>query len=77
MADKKSIFYDQISEEDKKWIELFDLQPKEEVTFSRHFMINMNRIFRECGSCRKIPFPEVDTIFERFRSKWAVCIRKK
>lgn len=47
MADKKSNFYDQISEEDKRWIELFDLQPKEEVTCSRHFMRNMNRHFQK------------------------------
>ena len=42
---------------------------EEEITVSRRHKIRMNRIFREHGGMRWIPYPEVDNLFEKIRSK--------
>ena len=39
------------------------------ITFSKKFERNMNRIFRERMGIKKIPHPQVDTLYERVRSK--------
>ena len=39
------------------------------LTHSRHHMIMMNRIFREHVGGSFLPFPEVDNLYERIRSK--------
>jgi len=43
-----------------------------DIQFSRKFKIKMNRLFREVAGIEKIPHPEVDTVFERIRSKIVV-----
>jgi len=39
------------------------------IEFSRHYKIRMNRVFREYGGIKRIPYPEVDNLFEIIRSK--------
>ena len=48
----------------------FNALPDEEIKVSRRHKIRMNRIFRErVGSPTFLPYPEVDNLFERIRSK--------
>jgi len=54
-----------IAEEDARE---FDGIKEENVEFSDKFKLRMNRIFREQGGIKRIPYPEVDTWFERLRS---------
>ena len=42
---------------------------EEKVTFSHRYKIRINRVFREYGGIKRIPYPEVDNLFERIRSK--------
>lgn len=42
---------------------------EEKITFSRRYKIRINRVFREYGEVTRIPYPEVDNLFERIRSK--------
>ncbi len=36
---------------------------------SIHYKIGMNRVFREYGNDKRIPYPEVDTLYELVRSR--------
>lgn len=58
-----------ISKEDQLWIEAFEKEDKYDVTISKKHKIKMNRIFRKISGCITIPYPEVDNIYERIRSK--------
>lgn len=57
----------------------FEEETKDEppVEVSDDFKREMNRIFRECGGIKKIPHPEVDNPFARFRSWVIVKFRLK
>lgn len=46
----------------------FDSVKGENVEFSNKFKLRMNRMFREQAGIKHIPYPEVDTWFERVRS---------
>lgn len=46
----------------------FDSIKEENVEFSDRFKLRMNRMFREQAGIERIPYPEVDTWFERMRS---------
>lgn len=46
----------------------FDSVKGENVEFSDNFKLRMNRMFREQAGIKRIPYPEVDTWFERVRS---------
>lgn len=50
---------------------------EKKVTFSRRYKIRMNRVFREYGGIKRIPYPEVDNLFERIRSKIIVFISQR
>lgn len=61
-----------------KNINQIESQMSEDIVVSRWHKINMNRIFREYGGCKWIPYPEVDNLFERIRSKVVACwIRRR
>ncbi len=55
-----------------KDFENLDLLPEPE--YSDRHKRKMNRIFRETAHCSKIPYPEVDNFFERFKSKVIVTV---
>jgi hypothetical protein len=57
----------------EKELEEFDALPDEEVKFSRRHKIRMNRIFRERVGGKFLPYPEVDNLFERIRSKIVIA----
>ena len=61
---------------DPKIIEEFDNLPKEKVVLSKKFKRKMNRLFREELGIDRIPHPEVDNFYERFRSELAIAFRK-
>ena len=44
-------------------------------TTSKRHKIRMNRLFRECVGGSFIPFPEVDSFYERARSKIVVKLK--
>ncbi len=54
--------------------ENFDFMPEPE--YSDRHKRKMNRIFREVAHCAKIPYPEADNFFERFRSNVIVYMSK-
>ena len=66
----------ELTEEDLKWIEALDENPKSEIILSRKHKIRMNRIFRELLNSKTIPFPEVDCVYEQIRSKIKILITK-
>ena len=66
----------ELTEDDLIWLESLDKNPKSEIILSRKHKIRMNRIFRELLNSKTIPFPEVDCIYERFRSKIKILITK-
>ena len=54
-----------VSEDD---IREFNNIEESNVEFSDRFQVRMNRIFREQAGIKRVPYPEVDTRFERIRS---------
>ena len=46
----------------------FESVKDEDVEFSDRFKVRMNRMFREQAGITRVPYPEVDTWFERVRS---------
>lgn len=73
MRDDHWFEYLNILEEDRALIRQFELEPKEPINPSRRHKIRMNRIFRMYAEDIPIPFPEVDSCYERMRSviiKW-------
>ena len=53
----------------QKDVDEFKSISTENITFSRRHKIRMNRIFRERFGSSNLPYPEVDNLFERIRSK--------
>ncbi len=68
--------YTELCDEDVKWLESLNNYPKVEIVTSRKHKIKMNRIFRERVGSENIPFPEVDSLLERFRSQIVRKINK-
>jgi len=57
---------------------LFEIQISLDVNpISHRHKIKMNRIFREIVKTNSIPFPEVDTLCERLKSKYRMARREK
>ncbi len=54
---------------------IYNTLKKEASTASHRYKIRVNRIFREKAICTPLPFPEVDTLFERMRSCFIMKIR--
>ena len=53
-------------------------QDEDKIIYSRRYKIRMNRVFREYGGLKRIPYPEVDNLFERIRSKVVeIYLRRK
>ena len=46
----------------------FEQIEDKEIEFSDGFKVRMNRMFREQAGIKRVPYPEVDTWFERVRS---------
>ena len=67
-------FLDEENIEDECGNEPIDDEP---VVFSKNTKRRMNRIFREIAGIKKIPYPEVDNLFERVRSWLKVKFSKK
>ncbi len=44
---------------------------------SRRHKIRMNRFFREKVGSKKLPYPEVDNVFEKIRSKIVIFFKAK
>jgi len=66
----------ELTEEELKWLESLEKNPKSEIILSRKHKIRMNRMFRELLNSKTIPYPEVDCIYERIRSKMKILISK-
>ena len=41
-----------------------------DIEFSDRFKVRMNRMFREQAGIKRVPYPEVDTWFERVKSSF-------
>ena len=52
------------------------LDDDKNIITSKKHKIKMNRIFREKIGSENIPFPEVDSLFERFKSGMVRVINK-
>lgn len=60
-----------VEEEIKEIDEIIAQTTPQEIEFSHKHKIQMNRLFRETvGAKERIPYPEVDTKFERIRSSF-------
>ena len=58
-----------------KKLELLDKSTKYcDIKVSNRHKIKMNRMFREKANCKELPFPEVDNIWERLRSKLVIML---
>ena len=62
---------------DPKIIEDFEKQCKGKTAPSKKFKKKMNRMFREKLGIMRIPHPEVDNFFERWRSKIVIALSRK
>ena len=56
-----------VSEDD---IREFNNIEESNLEFSDRFKVRMNRIFREQAGIKRVPYPEVDTWFERVKSSF-------
>lgn len=52
------------------------LDDDKNIIISKKHKIKMNRIFREEVGSENIPFPEVDSLFEKIRSRMVRVINK-
>ena len=53
-----------------------EAEPYEEWPSSTRFKRRMNRLFREEAGMKRIPHPEVDTVWERLRSRCVVLLKR-
>lgn len=65
-----------LSDEDLMFLQSLENSSKEKIKISNKHKRKMNRIFREEVGSENIPFPEVDSLFEKIRSRMVQIINK-
>lgn len=65
-----------LSDEDLMFLQSLENSSKEKIKISNKHKRKMNRIFREKIGSENIPFSEVDSLFERFKTGMVRVINK-
>lgn len=65
-----------LSDEDLMFLQSLENSSKEKIKISNKHKRKMNRIFREKIGSENIPFPEVDSLFKRFKSGMIRIVNK-